>query len=182
MEGKQEPHVARLFRKKSDLEGLLGENTLTAQLVKNWPAVQETPVRFLGWEDPLEKGYATQSSILGLPWWLSWKRIRLQCGRPGFGPWVGKIPWRRERLPTSVFWPGEFHRLYSLWGHKESDTAERHSLSLLEPPRVLSLGQQHRAPVLSWVLLHSCQLTFQLCVCNSLHYPPLSLCLWTQAG
>ena len=24
-------------------------------------------------------------------------------------PWVGKIPWRRERLPTPVFWPGELH-------------------------------------------------------------------------
>ena len=35
---------------------------------------------------------------------------------PGFDPWVGKIPWRRERLPTLVFWPGEFHGLYSLWG------------------------------------------------------------------
>ena len=30
-----------------------------------------------------------------------------------------KIPWRRERLPTPVFWPGEFHGLYSPWGHKE---------------------------------------------------------------
>ena len=30
-----------------------------------------------------------------------------------------------ERLPTSVFWPGEFHGLYSPWGHKESDTTER---------------------------------------------------------
>jgi len=29
--------------------------------------------------------------------------------RPGFDPWVGKIPWRRERLPTTVFWSGEFH-------------------------------------------------------------------------
>ena len=29
--------------------------------------------------------------------------------RPGFNPWVGKIPWRREQLPTPVFWPGEFH-------------------------------------------------------------------------
>ena len=28
-----------------------------------------------------------------------------------FDPWVGKIPWRRERLPTPVFWPGEFHGL-----------------------------------------------------------------------
>ena len=30
---------------------------------------------------------------------------------PGFNPWVGKIPWRREWLPTPVFWPGEFHGL-----------------------------------------------------------------------
>ena len=48
----------------------------------------------------------------------------LQCGKPGFDPWVGKIPWRRERLPTPVFWPGEFHGLYSPRGHKESDTTE----------------------------------------------------------
>ena len=46
--------------------------SLVAQLVKNPPAMQETPVQFLGREDPLEKGYATHSSILGLPWWLSW--------------------------------------------------------------------------------------------------------------
>ena len=51
-------------------------------------------------------------------------------GRPGFDPWVGKIPWSRERLPTPVFWTGEFHGLYSPWGHKESDTTERLSLSL----------------------------------------------------
>ena len=44
--------------------------------------------------------------------------------------WVGKIPWRRERLPTPVFWPGEFHGLYSLWGLKESDVTEGFSLSL----------------------------------------------------
>ena len=44
--------------------------------------------------------------------------------RPGFYPWVGKIPWRRERLPTPVFQPGEFHGLYSPWCHKESDTTE----------------------------------------------------------
>ena len=40
----------------------------------------------------------------------------------GFDPCVGKIPWRRERLPTPVFWPGEFHGLYSPLGSKESDT------------------------------------------------------------
>ena len=36
-----------------------------------------------------------------------------------------EIPWRRERLPIPVFWPREFHGLYGLWGHKESDTTER---------------------------------------------------------
>ena len=35
-----------------------------AQLVKNLPAMQETPVRFPGWEDPLEKGKSTHSSTL----------------------------------------------------------------------------------------------------------------------
>ena len=44
--------------------------SLVAQLVKNPLAMQETPVQFLGQEDPLEKGQATHSSILGLPWWL----------------------------------------------------------------------------------------------------------------
>ena len=57
-----------------------------AQLVKNQPAVRETWVRSLGWEDPLEKG--------------------------------------KERLPTPVFWPGEFHGLYNPWGRKESDTTD----------------------------------------------------------
>ena len=41
-----------------------------AQTVKNLPAMQETQVRSLGWEDPLEKGMATHSSILAwrIPW------------------------------------------------------------------------------------------------------------------
>ena len=48
--------------------------------------------------------------------------------------WVQSLGWDdplgRESLPTPVFWPGELHGLYSPWGHKESDTIERHSLSL----------------------------------------------------
>ena len=44
--------------------------SLVAQMVKNLPAVQETWVRSLGWEDPLEKGTAPHSSILAwrIPW------------------------------------------------------------------------------------------------------------------
>jgi len=38
------------------------------------------------------------------------------------------ISWRRERLPTPVSWLGEFHGLYSPWGHKESDMIEQLSL------------------------------------------------------
>ena len=63
--------------------------SLAAQLVNNPPAMQETWIRSLGWEDSL----------------------------------------RRERLTTPVFWPGEFHGLYSPWGCRESDTTERLSLS-----------------------------------------------------
>ena len=51
-----------------------------------------------------------------------------ECRRPGFNPWVGKIPWRKERLLTPAFWPREFHGLYSPWGRKESDMTERLSL------------------------------------------------------
>ena len=36
-----------------------------------------------------------------------------------------EVPWRREQLPTLVFWPEEFHGLYSPWGGKESDMTER---------------------------------------------------------
>ena len=45
--------------------------------------------------------------------WLIWLHRGPQCGGPGFNPWVGKIPWRRERLPTPVFWPGESRGLCS---------------------------------------------------------------------
>ena len=104
--------------------------SLVAQLVKNLPAMQETPVRFLGREVPLEKGQATHSSVLGLPWWLRWQRICLQCGRPGLDPWVGKIPLRRAWQPTPVFRPGESHGQknlvgYSLWGCRELGTTEQ---------------------------------------------------------
>ena len=69
-----------------------------AQLVKNPPAMRETWVQSLGWEDPLEKGKATSSSILA----------------------------------------GEFHGIS--WGHKESDTTERLSLSLSWSIHVVTNG------------------------------------------
>ena len=40
--------------------------------------------------------------------------VCLQCGRPRFNPWVGKIPWRRKGQPTPVLLPGKSHRRRSL--------------------------------------------------------------------
>ena len=58
----QEQFSASLKKKKRD--------SLVAQLVKNPPAMQETWVQSLGWEDPQEKGPVTHSSILAwrIPW------------------------------------------------------------------------------------------------------------------
>ena len=53
--------------------------SLVAQLVKNPPAMWETWVRALGWEDLLEKGEATHSSILAwrIPWIIQLQRVGL---------------------------------------------------------------------------------------------------------
>ena len=65
-------------------------------------------------------------------------RLSLQYRRPGFDPWVGKIPWRRAWQPTPVFPPGKSHRQKSLVGYtpwicKELDMTER-----------LTLGEQRK--------------------------------------
>ena len=51
-------------------DGMARPESLVAQTVKNTPAMQETWVQSLGWEDPLEKGMATHSNILAwrIPW------------------------------------------------------------------------------------------------------------------
>ena len=61
--------------------------SLVAQLVKNLPAMRETWVQSLGWEDPLEKGTATHTSILAwrIPmdrgaWWLQYMQSQSQTG------------------------------------------------------------------------------------------------------
>ena len=60
-----------------------------AQLVKNLPVMQETPVRFLDWEIPLEKGMATHSII------LSW---RIPMDRGGWGAIVHGVTKSQTRL------------------------------------------------------------------------------------
>ena len=53
-------------------------------------------------------------------------------GDLGSVPGLGRPPGARERLPTPVFYPGEFHELYSPWSNKESDMTEQLSGEELE--------------------------------------------------
>ena len=71
-----------------------------------------------------------EAGTVGLPWWLSSEDRAWQCRRCGFSPRVGKIPWRRNWLPTPIYLPEKSHGQrslagYSPWGHKQSDTAEQ---------------------------------------------------------
>ena len=68
--------------------------------------------------------------LIGLLCWLRRYSVCLQCGRPGFRPWVGKITWRRKWQTTPELLPGKSHGQrslvgYSPWGRKESDTTEQ---------------------------------------------------------
>ena len=72
---------------------------------------------------------------------------------------VGKSPWRSERLPTLIFWPGEFRGLYSPWGHKQSVMTERLSLSLSFPG---AKGLLEMALPIRLSATH-CQITVECC-------------------
>ena len=93
--------------------------------------MQETPVRFLGQEDPLEKGKATHSSILELP-------LCFPCGSAGKESTrnAGDLGWedpleKGTATHSSILVSGlENSMAHSSWGHEESDTTERlHFLS-----------------------------------------------------
>ena len=79
---------------------------------------------------PFEQSQAIQEGgALAEECWLL-RQFCLQCGRPGFDPCVGQIPWRRKWQPTPVLLPGNFHGWrslvgYSPWGRKELHTTEQ---------------------------------------------------------
>ena len=62
---------------------MVQSGSLIAQLVKNLPAMRETWIRSLVWEDPLEKGMATHSSILA--WRIPWTVWSTESQRDGHG-------------------------------------------------------------------------------------------------
>ena len=66
---------------------------------------------------PVPLAFAEADLRSCFPWWLSGKEPTGQCRRPGFNPWVRKIPWRRKWQPTLVFLLGESHGQRSLEGY-----------------------------------------------------------------
>ena len=74
----------------------------------------------------INKIYPTRK-CLGFPCDSTGKESACNVGDLGSIPGLGRSP--GEGIPTPVFWPGEFHGLYSPWGHKESDMTEQISLS-----------------------------------------------------
>ena len=71
---------------------------------------------------------------IGYPFQYSWASLVAQlvtnckCGRPGFNPWVGKTPWRREWLPTPVFLSGKSHGQGAWWATVHGVSRVRHNL------------------------------------------------------
>ena len=84
--------------------------------------MQETPVRFLGQEDLLEKGKVTHSSLLGLPYGSSGKESACDWGDLGSIPGLGRSPGEGKGYPL------QYSGLENSVG-KESDMTERLSLS-----------------------------------------------------
>ena len=89
-------------------------DSLVAQLIKNLPAIQETPVRFLGWGDLLEKDRLPSPVFLGFPSGSAGKESTCNAGDMSSVSGLGRFPWRREWLPTTAFFPGESHEQRSL--------------------------------------------------------------------
>ena len=83
--------------------------SLVAQSVKNLPAVQETRVQPLDWEDPLEKDMATHSSILA--WKISWTE------EPGGVQSLGSQKVRHERLTLTTYCYYLYSHYYYLYDH-----------------------------------------------------------------
>ncbi|XP_052505963.1 uncharacterized protein LOC128057551 isoform X1 [Budorcas taxicolor] len=70
-----------------------------------------------------EKG-TIQNIPCGVPCGSAGEESNYNAGDVGSIPGLGRFPWRKKRLPTSVFWSGEFHGLYSPWGREESHRTE----------------------------------------------------------
>ena len=121
-----------------------------------------------------------------LAWWLRGKSVCLQCGKPGFSPWVGKIPWRRKWQPTPVFLPGESHGQRSLVGYTSRGCKESDLTSLsLSPSRRTARPSPTPAACLRQFWRNSSRVTGIYSVHtrprSPVTYSRLSLCWWERS-
>ena len=56
--------------------------------------------------------------------------------------WVGKIPWKREQLPTPVFWPGEFHGLQSMGSQRVGHNWETFTFTFHSKVPIIGLNEE----------------------------------------
>ena len=103
-------------------------NLMITLLVKNPPVMQETPVQFLGREDPLEKREATHSSTLGLPFGSASKESTCNVGDLDSIP--GEDPLEKEKATYCSILAWRIPWMYSPHGGKESVRTELLSLFL----------------------------------------------------
>ena len=158
--------------------------SLVAQTVKSLPAVHVSVGErrsvmsdslcpqglFSPWNSPgqntgvgslslLQGIFPTQGSNPGRLYcrWILYQLSHQGSRRPGFDPWVRKIPWRRKWQPTWVFLPGESHGQRSLagntpWGRKESGMTERLTHTVINTQQIMNTSKRFCSP-------------YRMCVC-----------------
>ena len=120
--------------------------SLVAQRVKRLPAMQETEVPSMGWEDPLEKEMATHSSTLA--WKFPWTE------KPG-----GYSPWGRKELDTTerlhLLREQERESLYNQISSKNPQKIEKRSEKTVSQRRHTEMVNRH-TKVCSTLLIYCC--------------------------
>ena len=110
---------------------------------------------------------------------------RLQCRRPCLDSWVRKILWRRERLPTPVLWPGEFHwtigsqRVGHDWASRETEVKTQGGYTTLLRIKVYNCPQQPVTASQDRMAFSSTfETCFPFCVWGAENWLPDSILEW----
>ena len=109
----------------------------------------------------------------GLPWWLRGNESTCKAGDMGSIPRLGRSPGEGKGYPF-VFWPGEFHGLYSPWGCKEWGMTKRASLN--HPSNTLRIGTNQSCFGLNHTKQHPTTLDYKISnfICLNLNVSHIS--------